>query len=117
MIAYLEDHLIMKIGVDQLSDMIVDDIPLFLKTIKKTQYYISNIEWWEHLLISDREKSIGGGGPIDKNNEKFYYSEMYYMSNSFSPDTSEEELLTYIEQCKKAYPNNNIYPSFTLKSI
>ena len=115
--AYLKDHLIIRIGVYPLSDLIVDDITLFLKVIKKTQYYISSIGWWEHLLISDREKSIGGGGPIDVKNEKFYFSEIYYMGNSFSPNTSEEELLTYIEKCKKEYPNKHIYPSFSLESM
>ena len=114
---YLKDHLIIKIGVDQLSDIIVDDITLFLKTIKKTQYYISNIQWWEHLLISDREKSIGGGGPVDAKNEEFYFSEMYYMGDSFWPNTSEEELLTYIEKCKRSYLDKNIYPSFSLKKL
>lgn len=114
---YLKDHLIIKIGVHPLSELIVDDIALFLKVIKKTQYYISSIGWWEHLLIVDREKSIGGGGPIDEKNEEYYFSEIYYMGNSFSSNTSEEELLTYIEKCKKEYPNKHIYPSFSLESI
>ena len=95
---YLQHHQKLHIG-EGLSDIIVDDPVAFVSFVEKTKYYIAEILWWEHIKISDRNLSIGHGGPIDPQNKLFFYSETD-LSTTFSKESSSPEINAYISKIK-----------------
>lgn len=112
---YLKKHTILKVGVGEYADLIVDNINDFLNVLSHTNYYVYNILWWEHLKIKNRADCIGGGGPIDPLDKEYYYAEVYYLDRYFSPETKQEQILQYIDDVKSKYPQNELHPGFTLK--
>ena len=110
---FLKEHLILDVsGI--YKEMIVDDVDLFLQVIEKSEYYIDEIGFWEYLPISSTD-SLGGGGPIDRKNEDYYYSEIYYWGKTFRQNSPISEISDYINEHQNRYPDRKIYPSFSIE--
>ena len=110
----LDKHIIIKIG-NGFGDIIVDDEHDFLFDLDSSPYYTSEIVWWEYLPISKSHLTIGHGGPIDKNNSMYFWSETDY-SNEFVADDTPDVILNYINLFKREHSAYNLIPSFTLSN-
>ena len=79
---YIEEHKLC-------SDYLFDDWSEFLKLLYEQGGCVESILWFEHVLITEQEKSLGGGGYIDKNNAEYMYAETYICNNDLKNKTLE----------------------------
>ena len=93
---YLKDHLILDVG-GIYKEMIVNDASLFLRVVENSGYYIDEIGFWEYCPISSKD-SLGGGGPIDRKNKDYYFSEIYYWGKTFRQNSPISEISDYINE-------------------
>ncbi len=107
-------HRVMAINRTKYSEILTDDAELFCREIGKCGASVCEIVWWEYIKRSDQKGSIGGGGPIDAKNNEYMWSEIYYMSKKFTPDTTADELIEYIKCVRETYPTHDIHPAFDL---
>ena len=95
------------------SDYLFDDWSEFLKLLYEQGGCVESILWFEHVLIAEHEKSLGGGGYIDKNNVEYMYAETYICNNDLKNKTL-DEVNEYIKSVVYAYPNHKLIPSFDI---
>ncbi len=109
---YLQLHGVQEIGTEE---FIVDDPLEYINVISNSGCYICKILWWEHIEIERQKQAIGGGGPVDSHDKRFMYSEVYYLSRSFSENDS-ELCRAYLLEIPKKYQDHNLVPSFFLRT-
>ncbi len=113
---YLSTNRIVDIG-DEMQDIIVRNWKEFLVFAYSCGYYVSYILWWEHLSIANRNKefaTLGGGGPIDKINEGYFYGETM-IEEEFCEGTALSSITEYIEKTIALYKPHVLVPSFTIE--
>ena len=109
---YLKDNAILKIGAGYADIIVIDPVDL-INQAQEWNCYISEILWWERIEISNAEKSLGYGGPIDPRNNSYYFSETDY-ARKFERGTLIYVYIDYIRCMMKKYIKYDLYPSFTL---
>ncbi len=115
---YLKHNRIVKIA-DETHDIIVSDWRDFLRFLYSSGYYVKNILWWEHLLLSERGNetpTLGAGGPIDPINEGYYYGETMIECEFFDTNTI-LDIEKYIEATILSYKPHVLIPSFSVKLL
>ena len=95
------------------SDNLFDDWSEFLDLLYEEGGCVESILWFEHVLITEQEKSLGGGGYIDKNDVEYMYAETYICNNDLKKRTL-DEVNEYIRSVISAYPNHKLIPSFDI---
>ncbi len=103
---YIEEHKLC-------SDNLFDDWSEFLDLLYEEGGCVESILWFEHVLITEQEKSLGGGGYIDKNDVEYMYAETYICNNDLKNRTL-DEVNEYIRSVISAYPNHKLIPSFDI---
>ena len=103
---YIEEHKLC-------SDYLFDDWSEFLELLYEQGGAVKSVLWFEHVLITEQEKSLGGGGYMDKNNMEYMYAETYICNNDLNNKTL-GEVNEYIRSVISAYPNHKLIPSFDI---
>ena len=109
-------YLVQEIGIPY-SDMIIakEDFISAVKEINAFGYYIVEISWWKHNKIKQIEAEHSMGGPIDKNNNEYYFGETNH-SKTFEKNSLNKNL----EQVINYYLNfirtdeSDLLPALTL---
>ena len=120
MVYYLSEYLsinrIVKIG-DDTQDIIVRDWKDFLIFLYSHDFYVTYILWWEHIFIDDVKKggeTLGGGGPIDPFDHRFFFGETF-IEHDFNEKHTRADIEQYIEKTINQYKPYVLQPSFTVK--
>ena len=85
----------------------------FLELLFAESGCVESILWFEYVLVTEQEKSLGGGGYIDKNNAKYMYAETYICHNDLKNKTL-DKVEEYISSVISAHPNHKLIPSFDI---
>ena len=115
---FIKQHRIVDIGhklPGELVSEIILDLPFeFIDIVKKSNYYISRISWWERASIH-AGSILGLGGPRDpRDPEEFFFSETG-ICRDFSVTASKTDYCNYIGSIISQYQNLNLFPAFELQ--
>lgn len=108
---YINSHLIVKIS-DNYRDIIVNNPYEFVAFLEKTEFFISEILWFDRAKI-EIGSSIGYGGPIDNQDNNFFWAETY-ICDTFSEQTTTRNYQEYLKKTAQQYSDYSLYPAFTL---
>ena len=95
------------------GDNIFNNEMEFLNVLYSYQGKVEVIVWFEYCKISEQEKSLGGGGWIDKQNPEYMWAETPIYEVDFQ-DKTLNEVLDYIKRIRSEYPRRKMYPAFYL---
>lgn len=114
---FLVEHAIVNIGISvpgktPFAEVIVDS-PECLISLLGEHYYISQIMWWDRVLIS-KGSEIGYGGPRDPRDANNYFFAETDICSQFSCDTKPYEYVNYMDEIKSKYIQYDLYPSFDI---
>lgn len=110
---YISEHLVQQISsVYRYHELIMDDASDFVTIVAISDYYISEINWFEHLAVEENSE-LAGGGPLDKQNGGTYYAESY-LYKKFTKEDSAEDILSYIKNIGDKYLPHKLCPAFCL---
>ena len=95
------------------GDYIFRDEAEFLNVLYSNQGRIEMIVWFEYCKISEQEKSLGGGGWLDKQTPEYMWAETPIYEVGFEKYTL-NEVLDYITRIRSDFPQRKLYPAFYL---
>ena len=115
---FIAAHEILSVGITPMgyrcTDLIVDDPQGLIDRIAGTNYYISQINWWELTPIA-AGGVLGMGGPRDpRAPEEQFFSEIVHLSKEFNATSTVEDYRSYIARVKLSYPDADLYPGFDI---
>lgn len=110
-------HSVVSVGIPipgkiEFSDVIVDSTDGLISLLGE-HYYISQITWWDRVLISEGSK-IGYGGPRDPRDPNKYFFAETDICRQFNSDTQPFEYDNYINEVRDKYTQYDLYPSFDI---
>ncbi len=118
--SFLLEHELVHIGRDFdniISEVIVDDWKAFVDLVYSLKSKIIEISWWEKCLRSAGKETLGGGGPVDPKDARFFWAELppsafYYI---VPEGRTKRHILTYVNAIVTKYsPKHILYPAFTI---
>lgn len=76
---FKKKYCVQEIGIPY-SDMIISKEKFIsaVKEINALGYYIVEVSWWKHNKIKQIRDEHFMGGPVDKNNHKYFFGETNY---------------------------------------
>lgn len=113
---FLKHHMIAKVGINPLNEIIVDDPKGFVRVVRENGYYISEILWWECAEIVSGPR-IGHGGTLDPRKPDTHFFAETDLQILFDTILQDEKYDEYFNSIKKEYPNLDLYPGFDIKSL
>ena len=115
---FIESHKILEVGIAPdgylCADLIVNDVAGLINQIAESDFYVSQINWWESALIATGSKLGMGGPPDPRDPEKKFFSEVVHIGKRFDAESSVQDYFSYIESVKSGYPNVMLHPSFDI---
>ena len=102
------------------SEYLFKDWESFLDFLYAEDGRVSSILWWDHCMKSQQSNSVGSGGFVDPENDRFVYAETQLYKDGLEMNTL-EEIKEYINQTRKTglqygnkYRSHDLVPSFYL---
>ena len=96
-------------------ETIVDAPETLIALVSERQCYISEIRFWDRVLMS-AGSSIGYGGPLDPRDHDYFFAETD-LCQTFSKDASAEDYTTFIRETREKFPSHALYPAFDIQCI
>ena len=115
---FLQNNVIVSIGEPIIgyicTETIVNDFKKLIDILDVDRYYISEIRWWDCVLIKTGSP-IGYGGVRDPRNPfEFFFAETD-ICQEFDISSTKKVYSAYIDSIKNNYINYNLYPAFDIK--
>lgn len=95
------------------SELIFRDPKEFLTVLFANGGKVEGIVWFDYCKISEQDKSLGGGGYVDKQNSSYMWAETQIYEYPLT-DKSHEEILEYMDSVRREYSAYDLYPSFDI---
>lgn len=74
---------------------------------------VEGIVWFDYCKISEQDKSLGGGGYVDKQNSGYMWAETQVYEYPLT-DKSLNDILKYMDSVRREYSAYDLYPSFDI---